>query len=134
MGDISGLSAKREVVVGVAAAIRYPSTTTPHLGTGASNAANSRIKGTHRVAIFGYMVDVAAAARILCVAGDGTTEIGGTGVTLVAGSLPGAYMFPGGPITWEPPGQDTFVTGHGANFGISCGAGITASAIFANLG
>lgn len=119
-------------VLGVAGAVRYPSVTNPYLGTGASNTNNSRIKGAVRILLHGYVVDVPAVARIVCVAGDGTTEIGGTGLTLVAGSLPGEYRFPGDGILWEP-GLNTIATGQGANFGISCGAGITASATFSVL-
>ena len=124
------------VVVGAAGAIRYPSTTTPHLGTGTATAADSRIKGVPRVLIHGYVIDVAApAARIVCVGGDGTTEIGGTGITCSSAASPGqtTVLFPGDGIVWEPPTLDTIATGHGANFGISCGAGITASALFTPL-
>lgn len=116
---------KGDRVLGVAAATRYPSAAAGlSSAAGTATAALSRLSGTQQVTLYGYMIDVAAAGRIVCV-DHGGTDIDGTGITLVAGSLPGYVAFPI-PIRFTAtPGA-----AGGANVGIKLAAGITASLLF----
>lgn len=121
------------VVGGGGGATAYPSTGTPsttsnrYIGTGTATNTDSTLFGAKRVTLLGYLIDVAAAGRIVCVAHDGT-EIPGTGLTIGA-SAAGQHQTFGGGITWAPP-TNLYGTGAGANVGIKAAAGITVTLIF----